>query len=760
MIRFWFWLLLLLAASGVLCTLPLTNNLGFEFSFIIGIILGLASGHLSLGMVHRHRLSCRHLTRGQAVLGLFSRALSLNLVLFGLPLLIITIAQFWTMNCDWLEGLGFYFLLPGITLIYASALGLLIGYAIPYRIIGDIVYFLSLGASIGLSLYKLYMEPPIFSFNPIFGYVPGWIYDELIEITGTLVLYRVFNLLYALLFLFIAYLAFNPSKGRLDLFRLKLKSAGTAILLLLISTITLFHLLGAHIGFDLNREDIINKLGGRFESRHFVIYYPKKSKIHKRIKKIAEDHEFRYWQLTRYFKITPKGKFHSYYYSSPKEKARLMGARYLNIAKPYLRELHIHDAPYPHSVLKHELAHLLAGEFGAPPFKASGGLLSMKPGLIEGLAVAAAWDEDRLTAHQWSKAYRLLKKSHPPSMEKIIDAGGFWTSASGIAYTLSGSFVRFLIDRYGIEKFKRVYPDAKFNRTYGKSLKALVGEWEKFLAAQIPLSRGDRHIAKYRFRRPSIFKRVCAHELAQLHKDAFAAERRKDHQKALILRKRIISFEPRNTSHHAALLNTVYQAKNYHHAAKLALKLLDNSALHVPLRARVLGIGGNALWRLGRKREARNLFERALALHPSYGSDRLNIIKLKVLALPASGENLRQYLLQRRDSRLELLILKEATMQNPEFASAFYLLGRRLFYFEKWKKALQYLTVADKLKLKEKTLLLENWRLIGEAHYHLGRYNRASVIFKRLIKNGLSQGNIVDAQDWLERCRWALQGKP
>ena len=47
-------------------------------------------------------------------------------------------------------------------------------------------------------------------------------------------------------------------------------------------------------------------------------------------------------------------------------------------------------APYPHPVIGHELAHVLAGSFGEGPFRVAGaaGGLVPNPGLIEGVAVA------------------------------------------------------------------------------------------------------------------------------------------------------------------------------------------------------------------------------------------------------------------------------------------------------------------------------------------------------------------------------------
>ncbi len=67
--------------------------------------------------------------------------------------------------------------------------------------------------------------------------------------------------------------------------------------------------------------------------------------------------------------------------------------------------------------------------------------------------------------------------------------------SSGISYPEAGSFVRYLVDTYGLERMKEVfrtipYTDsldvlrAKFEGIYGKSLRAAEVEWRAFLAGR------------------------------------------------------------------------------------------------------------------------------------------------------------------------------------------------------------------------------------------------------------------------------------
>lgn len=50
------------------------------------------------------------------------------------------------------------------------------------------------------------------------------------------------------------------------------------------------------------------------------------------------------------------------------------------------------------------------------------------------------------------------------------------------AYSLAGSFVGFLIEKYGLPIFKELYEDGNYKTVYGKSLLALEKEWRLFVS--------------------------------------------------------------------------------------------------------------------------------------------------------------------------------------------------------------------------------------------------------------------------------------
>ncbi len=100
-----------------------------------------------------------------------------------------------------------------------------------------------------------------------------------------------------------------------------------------------------------------------------------------------------------------------------------------------------------------------------------------------------------------------------PPLGDVVGAG-FSTLAGARAYTLAGSFSAFLLATRGADKLRALYRSAgNFTDVYRVPLRDLEREWRQFLTKQ-PLSTRQRAHATEEFRRPAIFSRVCARELA------------------------------------------------------------------------------------------------------------------------------------------------------------------------------------------------------------------------------------------------------
>src|SRR6185295_8598272 len=166
----------------------------------------------------------------------------------------------------------------------------------------------------------------------------------------------------------------------------------------------------------------------------------------------------------------------------------------------------------------HELAHVMASPYGSGPFRVTtryGIWPSM--GIVEGLAVAADNPADELSLHQWAAGMRRQKLA--PDVREIVRPQGFYLAAPARAYTVAGSFLRYLAETHGPEKLRALYERGDFETAYGRSLDALAAEWEKSLDA-MPLDEAQVSQAFARFRQGSLFARPCAREVAVLRGEA------------------------------------------------------------------------------------------------------------------------------------------------------------------------------------------------------------------------------------------------
>ena len=761
-LSYWAWFVVLALLACVLANVPLFNLLAFEFCTILAFGISFVGAHIAVTEVKRLRGSPQSAKAppAQLVNVLFWRALGTNLTLLIAPLIIILLNSLRVKNCDFSEGLSFFLLLPVVSCAYAAAAGTFFGLWLKQRWTAYLAYLGYILTTLLLLAHNILFHPPVFGYHSTFGYFPGPIYDERISISGTLLIARGTTLLLAWIFVSLAINTLVVGRRsqsvtmlhwqKLYRFRPRYDDLNHRIrLLVLVILFTLICFYRGDLGLRLTRGYIENKLGGLKETKHFEIYYEKGSRVEREIELIAQDHEFRYAQLVRYFQIQPTRKVRSYIYTSPDQKKRLMGARGTSVEDPLGYGFHINDEDFPHPVMKHELAHALTANWH-PILK-----VSLKLGLHEGIAVAADWDEGQLTAHQWSKAMWQLGVA--PTMQKIMGLG-FWTQASSRSYTLAGSFVRFLVAEYGIDSLKRVFPTGNFKKVYSKPLRVLIQEWEAFRET-IFLTDADLTIAEHRFKRPSIFQKPCAHETAEFSARAWSGYRGLDFNMARHLFEQIHEFDPDNPRRLNGLMYTDYQMEDYPTTLEWAAKIITHPKASVRQIAEAKNVEGNVYWQQGNRNKARLRYREVFAVHPSDALDREAQAKLATLALDFTDvqDKIRRVFIDRPSRRLRMTLLHEVINELPKWGLAYYLAGRQLYFDQEYTASNRYLLKAVAFGLPHESLAIENTRLIGINAYHLGQYDQAIEQFQRIAADGgLSLGVVHSAKDWIERCEWKI----
>jgi tetratricopeptide (TPR) repeat protein len=750
-------LVVLLAGGGSLLVLaPLFGVPGFELGLALAIGVGLLGGGAGIAAAGQER---RFLTGAEprpegatppafpvsAASQALGTALVLNVGVLVPPFLAATLFALLTTRCDPFELVGFYPLLAVPSAVLASAAGVLCGFACQRPGRAGLAYGGLFLLSALPTAWPLLFGPQVFAFNHFLGHLPGPLYDEALTVTPALVWFRLETLLWAALLWLLTVLCLDGGAGRLR--RPRVGVGGLVLLGLLVGSIGLLEWNAPALGLRMTDAYLAERLGGVRETPHFVLHYPR-GKEREDVDRLARDLEFRYAQLEKFLGVAPKERMRVWLYRSEEEKAALVGAGRTQYAKPWRLEMHINDRPFPHTSLHHELAHVMAAPVGGAPFGVTT-QLGVWPlmGVIEGYAVAADNPvQGELTLHQWAAGMR--KQGLAPDVRKLVGPEGFYQSAPARAYTVVGSFLRYLADTYGAEKLRALYAHADFDAAYGRPLDALATEWEGYLDA-LPLDEAAVARAFQRFRTGSLFTRTCAREVARLQENA-RESLLSDPQEALTLYQRAATLQPEEPGYQlgqaAALDNLERPAEAAQVLATLAEQVKDRQAL----AADVAIARADIALRLGQSAEARAQLERVLTLAASPEATRTALVKLAALESPGRLTPVQAYFRALREE-LRVVLLARALEASPKDAYLHYLLGRRLHASGAPTLALEHLGRAMQGELPE-PIRREALRLVIESAYLAGDCGAVRHEVGALPDYGPAFRAIAD--EWVARCEF------
>ena len=120
---------------------------------------------------------------------------------------------------------------------------------------------------------------------------------------------------------------------------------------------------------------------------------------------------------------------------------------------------------FPSTRLRHEMAHVFAGAFGDPLFGVALAwrwhgplpLPALASGLVEGVAEAADSRVPTTTSTIHQQAAAMIAAGRAPPLEEVVGAG-FSAQSGARAYTMAGSFCRFLLETRGADAAARALP--------------------------------------------------------------------------------------------------------------------------------------------------------------------------------------------------------------------------------------------------------------------------------------------------------------
>ena len=568
--------------------------------------------------------------------GSFRRVLLRQEAALLVPLGMLTVARLWAPNCTYGQGVLFYLLFPGVTVVLAVA----VAYAVTGLRWGPALSTLvgiGLVASVAGPVYDLGFHPQFYTYNHVFGGVLGPIYDEQLAVRPGLFWFRGLTLLWAAWAGFVG----RWARGR----------GGRWPILGVLVVIAAGYAGAVPLGMNTSEAQLQKRLGGHVRTAHFDVYYDSTRHDRREMEALAADHEAYYDHLHDRLGLSAAAgpdRIQSYLYPSPEVKAQLTGARTTSVSPVWLGTPQVHLLRRrAEASLGHELAHVISRPYGLPGLRAS-----WSPGLVEGWAVALeppspypSPDDLVRVATSGDTTDALSLKAD--ALAARLTPWGFWTGRGAVSYATMGSFVRYLLDRFGPARLREVYAWGDFETVYGRSLDRLVEGWQQSLAQQPVVARAAHGVVTRQFTRLSLFETECPHYVPPHRRHLQTARRAERAGDSLRVRRhldRSLAAAPRYGAAHAMLArHRLERGRADAVVAQLdTLRTTRRSALLQRLLADAFVLEGEA-------DTARRHYRQARALLPLYAhdgrarlllrrplADRPAVVRILVGAAPAS----------------------------------------------------------------------------------------------------------------------------
>ncbi|MFO7526798.1 MAG: hypothetical protein R6W68_15200 [Ignavibacteriaceae bacterium] len=309
-----------------------------------------------------------------------------------------------------------------------------------------------------------------------------------------MLLYRIINLSFASFVL----LLISGDVQRIH----KLRNTGVILL-----SVAFLIFLSPRLGFSTDYRTLNNLLPNKVNSDNILLHLPE-SFPEDQSKLIQLHAQYYFESLKESIKEIPSEKVEIFLFENRDQKKYYFGSGNADVAKPWLYQIYLSRESW-RSTLKHEMAHIFSAEFGSTIFKLADWF---NPFLIEGFA--ASQDPFRDELHIDYLSGTALGKFEEIHINQLLIGFNFFGTNSSLTYTFAGSFSKYLIENYGIDKFKQFYSNTDFIKTYGISSDSLILEYRTYLK-NLEIVRND-DMADYYFGRLSIIQKICPRSIGNL----------------------------------------------------------------------------------------------------------------------------------------------------------------------------------------------------------------------------------------------------
>jgi len=679
------------------------------------------------------------------------RGIGAGLFVCAIPAVLLALNALRVRQCAPGEGLAFMLLGPALGCALAGAVGVWCGGTLRRR--PHLSVLIAAGVPVAAALFGLWSfhaTPTVYVFGAFGGYFPGAIYDDLVHIPDRYLTYRATVALGVLALAVLFDALWDPAAGRLSF----AGRASTHLGMLLVGlgalgVVVATYAQGESFGHWVTTAHVVEQLGKTEEGRHCVVHMPRETRAED-AQRLVDDCDFHVERASRLSGVPLDEPITAYFFRSAQEKKNLIGVGRTLIAKPWRREVYLQMTRWPNGLLGHEVVHAVLGAAGRRPFAVAatfGGLIP-NPGIIEGAAVAIAWDiREEIDPDQWSRI--MLDREELPAADALMSVR-FSSMPARQAYMAAGSLIRFLVETRGVDSFRSAY-----RRGAIAGLEELEAAWHSYLG-RVPVTAHERGVAEVALARSSIFTAVCPHELARLRANLSGDAAARDDGRMMETCKAILDIDAGEAQARAALVGALARVGEREQALVELESLREGMNAPKPIVASALEAYADASWTRGELDEAARLYQELLDIPRADGPARQSEVKRLALSGPKRERAvLYQMLVERTSSPVAVHLARTIAGMRKDGLGQ-YLEGRQLWGQGEYALALPLFERAKRLGLPTPRLKRELDRLIGLTAFALGRYDESAASWRERAPS--SRAAEAEATLWLERIDYARKG--
>ncbi len=685
------------------------------------------------------------------------------------PLAVAAVATWWQPACNVLDSLGLWLLGPVCAGLWGLGVGALAALAPGPRRARGALATLLVAAAVPGAVHFL-ASPQIYVYLPHTGRIAGALYEDAVAAGWRDVAYRLADLAWTLPVLAVAAQLRTRDQPWSVAGLRRAARADRAVVWAFVTAVAAVAIgLGAagvqrwrtpRSAFDAALPVAIQVAGPGGVA--VTVHGPRGRRWQLPLQQLRDDVAFRHHQLTGWFGHATLD-IALYAWPDAASKRAWTGAHRVEMAKPWLRQVHMVLPEYGSTTLTHELAHVFAARWAGNPLGVALGTGWLPDALlIEGVAVAAEWPvRGGLDPHGWARAARLIGKA--PPLDGLGSSAAFLRMNPDLAYTLAGSLLRFVGDSCGSAGLARAYGSGKLASACDRPLAEVLRSWANFVddPTRPQPSAADLERARARFEPAGLFDRPCALAVGRCRDRAGTDHLAGNDRAARDAWLRLLAALPASTERLQAgvVLDAAAADSAAGHAAAATATLQDwltaqlaRPAAAAPNRltlAAARSVLGDLHWQAGALARAEAAWRDAAQAPVDEGMARTLAVKLHFARLPGAAPLLRHVLcaggpMARTDPLIEAL---PTALPGDPVALALH--GRRALRFGDPEQGLVALReVLPKLREEHPWMFAEVVRAVGLALAWQGRCAELDGLRPDLAPPAL-------ARETKERCKWS-----